>query len=56
MLAYIQVVKVSVKAASRPAVLENLRELFKTFLSMFDFSATSGRSEVSNHFCPHGRS
>ncbi|TBU55148.1 armadillo-type protein [Dichomitus squalens] len=45
-LAYIQVVKVSIKAASRPAVLENLRELFKTFLSMFNFSVTSGHSEI----------
>ncbi|KAI1789700.1 hypothetical protein LXA43DRAFT_1019967 [Ganoderma leucocontextum] len=47
-LAYIQVVKVSIKAASRPAVLENLRELFKTFLSMFDFCASSGSSEVES--------
>ncbi|KAI0712775.1 armadillo-type protein [Cerioporus squamosus] len=47
-LAYVQVVKISVKAASRPAVLENLRELFKTFLSMFDFSASGENSEVES--------
>ncbi|KAI0830231.1 hypothetical protein BC628DRAFT_1357002 [Trametes gibbosa] len=41
-VAFVQVVKVTVKAASRPAVLENLRELFKTFLSMFDLCANSG--------------
>ncbi|KAI0776755.1 hypothetical protein BD413DRAFT_469201 [Trametes elegans] len=45
-LAYIQVLKVSVKAASRPAVLENLRELFKTFLSMFDLCANHPNAEV----------
>ncbi|KAI0354312.1 hypothetical protein OH77DRAFT_530067 [Trametes cingulata] len=47
-LAYIRVVKVSVKAASRPAVLENLRELFKTFLSMFDLCAAISHAEVES--------
>ncbi|PIL25975.1 hypothetical protein GSI_11729 [Ganoderma sinense ZZ0214-1] len=45
--AYIQIVQVSIKAASRPAVLENLRELFKTFLSIFDFCTSSGSPEAS---------
>ncbi|TFK83295.1 hypothetical protein K466DRAFT_498737 [Polyporus arcularius HHB13444] len=45
-LAYVHVLKISVKAASRPAVLENLRELFKTFLSMFDFCVNVEDSEV----------
>ena len=45
-LAFIRVVRSSVKAASRTAVLENVRELFKTFLSMFDFAAQLGDSEV----------
>ena len=46
-MAFIQVAKISVKAASRPAVLENLRELFKSFLSMFDVCATIETQEVS---------
>lgn len=46
-VAFVQVVKVSVKAASRPAVLENLRELFKAFLSMFDLCATHQDADVS---------
>ncbi len=46
-LAYVHVLKISVKAASRPAVLENLRELFKTFLSMFDFCVNVEDSEVT---------
>ena len=36
------------KAASRPAVLENLREIFKTFLSMFEFGVTVEDGEVNN--------
>ncbi|KAI0670242.1 hypothetical protein C8Q78DRAFT_1138718 [Trametes maxima] len=47
-LSYVRVVKLSVKAASRPAVLENLRDLFKAFLSMFDRSATHSLAEVEN--------
>ncbi len=46
MIAFIQVVKMSVKAASRPAVLENLRDVFKTFLSMFDVCASVKNVEV----------
>lgn len=46
-VAFVQVVKVSIKAASRPAVLENLRELFKAFLSMFDLCATHQDADVS---------
>ncbi|RPD60690.1 hypothetical protein L227DRAFT_501246 [Lentinus tigrinus ALCF2SS1-6] len=49
LLAYVQVLKISVKAASRPAVLENLRDLFKTFLSMFDFCASTEDSEVESN-------
>ncbi|KAJ8482003.1 hypothetical protein ONZ51_g5640 [Trametes cubensis] len=45
-LSFLQVVKVSVKAASRPAVLENLRDLFKTFLSMFDLCAEQPNTEM----------
>ena len=45
-LSFLQVVKVSVKAASRPAVLENLRDLFKTFLSMFGLCAEQPNTEV----------
>ncbi|KAI0742763.1 hypothetical protein C8Q80DRAFT_1221194 [Daedaleopsis nitida] len=47
-LAYTHVVKISVKAASRPAVLENIRELFKTFLSMFDLCASGTSSELES--------
>ncbi|KAI0369251.1 hypothetical protein BV20DRAFT_968110 [Pilatotrama ljubarskyi] len=47
-LAYVRVVKTSVKAASRPAVLENLRELFKAFLSMFDLCASAPHVEVES--------
>ncbi|KAI0651200.1 hypothetical protein C8Q79DRAFT_1004507 [Trametes meyenii] len=47
-LSYVRVVKLSVKAASRPAVLENLRQLFKTFLSMFDLSATHNSAEMES--------
>ena len=46
-LAYVQVVKVAVKAASRQAVLEHLRELSKSFLAMFDFCAASMNSKIS---------
>ncbi|CDO68790.1 hypothetical protein BN946_scf184989.g56 [Trametes cinnabarina] len=45
-LSFLQVVKVSVKAASRPAVLETLRELFKAFLSMFELCADARNLEV----------
>ncbi|OSD00001.1 hypothetical protein PYCCODRAFT_1479448 [Trametes coccinea BRFM310] len=48
-LSFLQVVKVSVKAASRPAVLENLRELFKAFLSMFDLCAEVRSAEVERN-------
>ncbi|KAI0632952.1 hypothetical protein C8Q77DRAFT_1120632 [Trametes polyzona] len=47
-VAFVQVLKVAVKAASRPAVLENLRELFKAFLSMFDLCASLGDAEVES--------
>ncbi|KAH9893998.1 hypothetical protein C8Q73DRAFT_694035 [Cubamyces lactineus] len=47
-LSFLQVVKVSVKAASRPAVLENLRDLFKTFLSMFDLCAEQPSTEIES--------
>ncbi|KAH9920883.1 armadillo-type protein [Epithele typhae] len=45
-LAYLQVLKISLKAASRTAVLEHLRELFKTLLYVFDFCAEQQDSEV----------
>ncbi|KAI9060150.1 hypothetical protein FKP32DRAFT_1760434 [Trametes sanguinea] len=48
-LSFLQVVKISVKAASRPAVLENLRELFKAFLSMFDLCAEAQSAEVERN-------
>ncbi|KAI8990419.1 armadillo-type protein [Trametes punicea] len=48
-LSFIQVVKLSVKAASRPAVLDHLRELFKAFLSMFDLCADSQNAEMERN-------
>ena len=47
LLSYVQVVKIATKAASRQAVLEHLRELFKTFLAMFSFCASSQNAQVS---------
>ena len=41
LLSFIQTFKIAIKAASRNAVSEQLRDLFKTFAAMFDFCANA---------------
>ena len=41
LLSFIQTFKIAIKAASRNAVSEQLRDLFKTFTAMFDFCANA---------------